>query len=924
MKSINRLALAVLCALPSLAAEARAQGLTGTLLGTVKDPGGGVVTRARVRITSPALIGGERETTSSDRGQWRLQVLPPGVYTLTVELQPRFAVHQEAIEIGAGETVERLVVLALAGVAESVTVQAGGDMNPRTMGIETRFGLDFIRDVPTRRYSMFSLINNTPGVSPTSPASGSINTISVFGSGVNENTFLIDGTNFTCPCQGVSRAEPILDVIQELFVQSIGASVEFGNLEGGVFNVVTKQGGARFTGEASYYAQGSDLTAQPIVLPVTNGSQPSSGYERVRYRDASASVGGPVARDHLWFFGAYQYLRDYDSQPGADPAFPRRYEQNKVFGKLNWRFTPGLQMMQSFHMERWLNPTQPTLAAPYVTTQRVHASVPNMTFAHITHVLSSRTMWEARVGRFMLRQDADPSSGDRTTPAHVDQITGISSVNTSQITTLHLDRTTAKAVLHRYQPAWLGTDHEFKAGVQLERGEHRLLQILPGGVRYIDSNSQPFQAISRAPSIAGGVFITPSAFVSDTFSVKSRITLDAGVRFDHSDAIDPDLPAVSADGRETDAVLKGTGTVYTHNVVSPRLGATARLDRSGRTLLRASYGRFNQGVLTGELDPISQGATETTTAQYDPATGAYTIPISIVDPRLNVALDPHTRAPHTDEYSLAIDREVARGLLASATYIRKRGTDFIGWVDTGGQYAQSATALPDGTILPVYKLVNATSDRRFLLTNPAGFFLAYDAMVVALEKRASKVWQASGSYTYSQARGLQVTSNGAADEAQFSTIARPGFLTFGQDPNDLTNATGRLPNDRPHVFRATMIVHLPWQGLLVSANFQSFSGKPWAATTQVALPQGVRRVLLEPLGARRLSSQSLLDVRVSKAMPIGALAKADLMLDLLNLLNDTAEESLISDNLSAPTFGKPKSFVDPRRAMLGVRVNVGR
>jgi hypothetical protein len=575
-------------------------------------------------------------------------------------------------------------------------------------------------------------------------------------------------------------------------------------------------------------------------------------------------------------------------------------------------------------MEKWVNPTPPTLAAPFVTTQRVHASVPNMTFVHITHVLSDRTMWEARAGRFLLRQDADPSSGDRTTPAHTDQITGLSSGNTPQITTLHLDRVTAKAVLHRYQPAWLGTDHEFMAGVQIERGEHRLLQILPGGVRYVDNNGAPFQAIFRAPSITGGVFVTPAAFASDTFTITSRVTVDAGVRFDHSRAINPDLPVVSADGHETDAVLKGIGTVYTHNVVSPRLGLTAKLDGNGRTLLRASYGRFSQGVLTGELDPISQGATATTTMQYDAATGDYTKLVSVVDPKINVALDPHTRAPHTDEYSLALDREIAPGLRASGAYVRKRGTDFIAWVDRGGQYIQDTTTLADGTILPVFRLANAASDRRFVLTNPDGFFVAYDAMVVALEKRASKTWQASGSYTYSHARGLQVTSNGAAEDPQFSTIARPGFLTFGQDPNDLTNATGRLPNDRPHVFRATTIVHLPWQGLLVSANLQSFSGKPWAATTQVSLPQGSRRILLEPLGTRRLPSQSLLDVRVSKTVPIGSVGKADLMLDMLNLLNGTAEEALVSDNRFAGTFGKPKSFIDPRRAMLGVRLNLGR
>ena len=79
-------------------------------------------------------------------------------------------------------------------------------------------------------------------MSPTSASSGTVNTVSVFGSAVNENLFLIDGTNFTCPCQGVSRAEPSVDVIKEVQVQATGASVEYGNIQGGVFNVVTKRG----------------------------------------------------------------------------------------------------------------------------------------------------------------------------------------------------------------------------------------------------------------------------------------------------------------------------------------------------------------------------------------------------------------------------------------------------------------------------------------------------------------------------------------------------------------------------------------------------------------------------------------------------------------------------------------------------------
>jgi hypothetical protein len=523
-----------------------------------------------------------------------------------------------------------------------------------------------------------------------------------------------------------------------------------------------------------------------------------------------------------------------------------------------------------------------------------------------------------------VHQDTDPSSGNFETPPHRDSVTAIWSGNAQQIGAVTFDRITAKAILHRYQQGWLGSDHHFKAGTQLERGLHEATQAFPGGVQYVDSTGAPFQKIFRDPWILGGRFVTTALFASDSISATDRITVDAGLRFDHNRAISQDLGGVDAIGHKTSGVTKGRGPLYTWNVLSPRLGVSAKLPGDGRTMLRANYGRFTQGVLTGELDVIHPGVTPIRTMAYEQATGDYTRLVSVVDPTINLVHDPRTKAPRTDEYSVAVDRQITSSLTASAAYIRKRGRDFIGWTDTGGQYQNETRTLADGTIVPVLVLTNGTAARRFLLTNRDSLFVNYDGLVVALEKRLSKTWQASGSYTFSRAYGRQVASNAPAAEAQFTTIARPAFLTFGQDPNDLTNTIGRLPNDRPHVFRATSMVHLPWQGVLVSANLQYFSGRPWAATTQLTLPQGSQRILLEPRGSRRLSSQSLLDFRISKAVRLGSAGRVDLLFDVLNLLNDTAEEALASDNRSAANFGQGTVFMDPRRVMLGARVNLGR
>ena len=169
--------------------------------------------------------------------------------------------------------------------------------------------------------------------------------------------------------------------------------------------------------------------------------------------------------------------------------------------------------------------------------------------------------------------------------------------------------------------------------------------IIPTGVRFVDNNGQPFQAVSRDPSISGGQFVTFAVFATDTLTIGDRLTINAGVRFDHNRAISQDLPAIDAEGHETGDIIPGLGTMYTWNVISPRLGVTAKLTADGRTILRASYGRFHQGILTAEVAPTHPGITPITTTAFDPATGGYTRLVSVVDSTTQRAgRSPHARA----------------------------------------------------------------------------------------------------------------------------------------------------------------------------------------------------------------------------------------------------------------------------------------
>jgi hypothetical protein len=405
----------------------------------------------------------------------------------------------------------------------------------------------------------------------------------------------------------------------------------------------------------------------------------------------------------------------------------------------------------------------------------------------------------------------------------------------------------------------------------------------------------------------------------DTVRFADRFTVNLGIRFDHARAISQDLVAHDAAGNETGATIAGLGTLYTWNVLSPRLGLTVKLSSDGKALVRASYGRFHQGVLTGELAPVHPGLTPITTAGFDAATGRYSRIISVVDPTINVRLDANTRSPKTDQFGIAFERELPGQVVVSASYVRKSGRDFIGWTDVGGTYSADTRVLPDGSTLPVFVLTNGTASRRFLLTNPADYFMRYNGLLLVAERRWFRSWQTLVSYTLSKTEGLQPTSGAPAGIGQFSSTFG-NVNTFGRDPNSLTNATGVLANDRTHVVRFLGSAVIPGIDLQIATNVQYLTGAPWAASTQVSLPQGLTRVLLETPGTRRLSSQTLVDLRLSRTISLGRMVQVELLLDLLNALNVNAEERLADENRFSQNFARPSVFVDPRRVMLGARV----
>jgi len=897
--------------------KVHAQVITGSIFGTIKDESDSVLPGATVTISSPALPSGPASETTNSKGQYRFPTLAPGTYGLTVSLAGFGDYREEGIRVGVGVTVERNVNLKLAAMVETVTVTGESPVvDTRKSGVSTNYSNEYMNNTPIRRFSMFDIIKAAPGMSATTP-SGNAAEVAAFGSNADENSYNIDGANLTSPFSGGTWALPATDVIEEVEIMSLGPSAEYGNVQGAVFNVVTRQGTNDFRVDTSYYSMSDSLTSKPLKLPC-NCPDGQTGYTRDRFHDFNVNGGGPILRDRLWFFAGFQYQSDYVNQPGTNPQFPREFDTNRYFYKLTWQISSKLKLLHSFSDDRQTNPATPSVSRPYelLTTSTGTSRV--LAF-DVTHLLGKDTWAAYRVSGFVTPYRLTvPNNGSYTLPRRNDQVTGLASGGASTYAYHKQSRTEIHGKLSHYATDFLNADHDFKFGVQWSRGFGDESYGIPGDIIYYDRNGAPYRAYMREPYHHGGTFKNLGLFAEDVVRVGERVTLSLGVRFDNSRAYSSDVDVRDGQAQKTGETIPGLGELWTWNNVSPRLGFNLKLTGDGKTVLRGNWGRSYRGVLVNELIGFHPGNTPFSEALYNPATGRYEI-ISTTVPGANEGYNPDLKAPYSDQFTIGVDRQLTADVALGASFIRKDGKDFTGWEDVRGVYGTETRTLADGQTITVFPLLNRPRDRFYLLTNPEPYFADYNGLLLIVNKRWSKGWQALASYTLSKAEGL-VTGNGRdAGVRQGFFAATTSFRQFGRDPNDFTNNVGILNTDRTHMFRIQGAVEVPWVGVLVGTNYQYLTGQGFAGYANVLLPQGSRRVALEPRASRRLSAQNLWDLRVSKIFRFHKTGRVEVLVDILNLLNTTAEETLITQNFFSPNFGRGNTFVEPRRAMLGVK-----
>jgi outer membrane receptor protein involved in Fe transport len=904
-------------------APAQAQRVTGNIVGTAKDDSGSAMPGVTVTLKG-VMINAAQSTVTNDEGFYRFIALPPGSYDVSFALTGFATLNRQGVKAAVGGTEEISVVMKVDQRAEEITVVGETPVvDAQSNQVSTNYDKDWVRNAPVPRFSMFDLLAVAPGVSQSSQGS---TTMSAFGSGTDENSFQIDGTNLTAPSTGEAWPYPNTDAIEEIEVLSLGAPAEYGNLTGAVFNVVTRQGTNEFHGDLNFYLQTDGLTGRN-----TDDSQDGGfPFHRENFKDATAQLAGPIVKDKLHFFASFQYQRDAKTPAGVDPQFFTKERADRIFAKLNWQISPKHKIGLSYHNDYYDLPYTPAanLAPSTIGVNYGDNPTPGFTYSG---VLSDRTILETRVAGFWGSDHAGPivDGEPRVKPHFYDLDTGL---HTGGVYYWYDDKTyqaTASAKISHFADNFLGSSHDFKFGVQyVNGGVHDAVVGYNDYITtydYTDYYGNTYKlayGYQYQPFSYGGTMRGVGVFFDDTVRVNDRVTLNLGVRYDHNTAGIPELNVRDDAGNPTGEVL-GSRDLYTWNVFAPRLGFSVKLTGDGKTVLKGHWGRYYRSIVTAEYsNSVGVSPHVTRSGAYDLATNSFIDP-EVTQFSQNQSIDPNYENPYTDQYIGSLERQLANDFGLSVHYVYKKARNGSAWQDTTGVYApvvvvddvgQGAT----GQRNVFQRLLSDPADSLYVLTNQPDIMKTdTHAVTVQLAKRMSHGWQANASYTYLDSKGVLPSGRLGLLSAQRATAR---FSDFGQNPNDFVNADGVLLGNRPHTFRAQLVAELP-AGFLVGASYLYQNGRAYARRGRVDLgfPTEVEVNLEQRDGSRRVPNQSLLDMRLQKSFGFGKNVKFMLFGDALNLLNTDTNEGILSRFADSETFAVPSDFVLPRRFMVGAK-----
>jgi len=913
---------------------------TGSLMGTVTMEDGSTVPGVSVIASSTALVIGKMTAVTNENGVFHFANLPPGIYEISFQLEGFGTFIHKDIRVSVLQTYTVNAVLKLKSVQESIVVTGQGPtVDTQRQTRAANFDLQFLKSLPAPR-NLNSFVNMAPGMVGDS----------AHGSATMDNSYNLDGVNLGDPATGTSNVSFGLDIMDEISVQSGGLSAEFGSVRGAMINVVTKSGGNRFSGGASFYFNHEKLKGDNKKGTVLEKEGQTGNHLEF---EPSFNIGGPVIKDKLWFFASASYNQTQSYAIGFPYNVPNPNTIIKViqplpYIKLTFQPSQRNKFFLSYNYSDRLNNNR--------NADRYHTennTIKQTTPTHVVnlgwnHYFNDNIYANFKVGMTKFSMMLD-SKTER--PVYYDYYTYKYLDNGGAFRTQDhnlRNRYNVNADATTFIDNFLGT-HELKIG-----GEAQLARVtwLVYGVP--DAKSGAHYNIMLGENdyyyglvLAGNGFDRKDnmddyfGFVQDTWRVNRHLTVNLGLRLEYNSLTWPvqgengniQLPGALSDlviNRGITDPIKGLS--WTN--LAPRAGIIYDLFGDSKTLLKASWSRYTMANQTGWINTAHPngwvGYFTMLEPDGTPITGSewpWSLPATTKIGYKNYKL----KAPYTDELTVGLERELFTDWSASARYIRKWDRNLIHAVDaaqldidklmsTGvldwskNWIAKTGIDPFDGKTVTFYSKINLSKIEQYIV-NPPGADRDYNGLEITLNKRFSHGWALNTSYVYGKSTGLISQGRGNASL---------GTSTLFNDPNAHIYAYGTLDLDARHQVKVQGMLTGPL-GINLSGYFRFLSGGTWTRSISssrlgVSLRQTAETIYAEERGARRLPNTTLLDLRLEKTFKISNF-RLSVFADCFNVFNQGVATS-VWGNSSNPTyaFERMMTISAPRLFQLGARV----
>jgi len=549
----------------------------------VSDSGKLALPGVSAKLSNPAT--GLLRTVSTDAaGLARFAALPPGTYTVRLELEGFVPVSEENLELRVGQTMRINATMQLAKAkAEAVTVTAEAPLvDVVKTDSSTNIVPEQIQSLPVQDRDFQKLAFIAPGVERERGGYRFISGGPVIGGSGNASgtTIMVDGIDFTDPALGLARARFSQDAVREFRVINNRFDTEIGGSSGGALSIVTRSGTNDLMGTAFGYYRSDSLRAKGAL---EQGDLP---YDRGQY---GFSLGGPVTKDKTHFFLSAEYVKEDNIvlfRPGgayaslaADVKHP--FKQTLAFGSFDHSFSDSQRVTAKLTYEQYREDNFHVGGVSDVSWgNQLNRDNWNLTLEH-TLVPSPNYVNELRLQAGKRKYDEPTNSS-----AAEEWFSSGNTLKTGTNTTGDIlgDGTEfeLRDTAHMY-----GEKHEFKLGVSFQHvNEESNIPTFTNGtfVYYTDTRAIPISYLygvgSADVKIATNII---GVFGQDDWRLAPNFTLNYGLRWDlDTNGNDPDIrhPLVP-NGRSRDT-----------NNYQPRIGFSWDVAGDGANLVRGGVGRF--------------------------------------------------------------------------------------------------------------------------------------------------------------------------------------------------------------------------------------------------------------------------------------------------------------------------------------------